>query len=91
MAKRRKPGIVCRVLSIEIRETNNRMRRVCDECGEFPDRLRLDVTHGAGRHAKLRVLCNDCGAAYLVTVSAAAVVATRIMKSQHMTDEDVRI
>lgn len=86
MARQRKPGLVCKTLSLEIEEVTPRMSKVCDECGEFPERYRLHVTRGSGRHAKNVILCGEHGKKFMERVEQAAKEARIALEMQYLSE-----
>jgi hypothetical protein len=56
-----KPGLWFSTMKAEVEYVNSRMKKKCGTCGELPERMRLKVTKGSGRHATTTVYCQECG------------------------------
>jgi len=76
----RSPGLWHGPRRVEIEIVNNRMKKECDECGDYPENLRLVVVDGVGRSAKTRVSCQVCGRRWLKERRKEATRALRYLR-----------
>ena len=83
-----------RTLSVEIETTKKAHRKLCDECGKFPEigAFRVKVTRGAGRHATTTVLCETHGYAFLQNLRNKAELAMAYIGGSELEeDESIRV
>jgi hypothetical protein len=61
----RKPGLWFTTMKVEVQETKKAHKKRCQACEELPEKRRLVVLRGGGRHSLTSVYCVACGVDYL--------------------------